>query len=300
MKQAEIDSRQKVAKVYTYDDGMLAFYQGYLERLTKRRDSTHKIIKDSYTHIIDKLEPHFTGKPLNGIQRADIVNYILLRRREGVSDKTIKNEVNCISVMYNTAESIGMCDYRDVPNFTSIKKMLKASKPKTNYLTPEDFDTLVSHMSGNIRFFTEFDVETGLRMEELLSLRKSEIDQNRGGIRVIDTKNGKDRFVPLSGRANQLLHEQLHKNEKINTEYVICNPDGSRLVWIEGTFKRACGHAKVKCSIHDLRRTFGCWRLQGIRGKKLDIKQVSLLLGHSDTRVTETTYAFLREEDIVL
>lgn len=300
LKQSEIDSRKDVAKVYSYDDGMLAFYQIYLERLTKRRSSTHKNIKDSYAHIIGNLESHFTGKALNAVLRADVVNYILFRRRQGVSDKTIKNEVNCLSSMYSTAESIGMCDYRDYPNFSSIKKMLKVSKPKTNYLTREDFDNIVAEMSGNIKFFTEFDVETGLRMEELLSLRRIDIDWSRPGIRVPDTKNGKDRFVPLSSRAVELLQKQLQETKRIKTDYIICNKDGTRLVWIEGTFKRACAKARVKCSIHDLRRTFGSWRLQGIRGKKLDIKQVSLLLGHSDTRITESTYAFLNEEEIKL
>ena len=46
---------------------------------------------------------------------------------------------------------------------------------------------------------------------------------------------------------------------------------------------------------HDLRRTFGCRRLQD---DGLKMEQVQLLLGHGSVTVTEKAYAFLRVDDV--
>lgn len=295
-------------KAVTFDDAMLAFHEDYALKIDKRRkEAPHKRIKDAYLPIIEKnLQPYFTGKPLDRITRADVVDYILQRRRAGLKDKTIRNDINCLSSMYSHAERLGLCDDRDIPNFASIRKMLKPSKPKTRYLSPEDFDKLVEKCAGarlvNLRFYVQFDVETGLRMEELFSLRWPDVDISARRMRITDTKNGKDRNVPLSERAIQLLREQLQRQQqkKIKTEYVMARNSGARYTWIEGPFKNACKDAGITYSIHDLRKTFGSWRLQGIRGKKLDLKEVSLVLGHSSVQQTESTYAFLKEEEITL
>jgi len=289
-------------KTRTFADAQLIFYEDYLLKLRKRQSSTHKRIKDAYGPILVKLLDRFGRYGLDTITRAEIIDFITERRREGIKDKTIKNDINTISAVYGYAIMMSYCTDRDVPNFPSIRKLLKASKPKTRYLSEDDFDKLVAQCDGAIKFVVEFDVETGLRMEELLSLRWQEVDWQEKRIHILDTKNGKDRFVPLSSKALQLLQQQLQwkADNKVASEYVLSKKDGSRYSIPEKTFKLACKKAGIKYSLHDLRRTFGSWRLQGVRGVKLDISQVSKVLGHSDIAITSRVYAFLNEQEIRL
>lgn len=285
-------------KTKTFADAQVIFYEDYLLKLRKRQSSTHKRVKDAYGPILSKLLDKFGRHRLDAIQRADIIDFITERRRQGIKDKTIKNDINTISAVYGYALMMSYCADRDVPNFPSIRKLLKASKPKTRYFSEDDFDKLVAQCDGAIKFIVEFDVETGLRMEELLSLRWQEVDWQEKRIHILDTKNGKDRFVPLSGRALELLQQQLQR--KLGPEYVIAKKNGERYSIPEKTFKLACKKANIKYSLHDLRRTFGSWRLQGVRGVKLDISQVSKVLGHSDIAITSRVYAFLNEQEIKL
>lgn len=148
-----------------------------------------------------------------------------------------------------------------------------------------------------------FDVETGLRAEELVSLRWQDIRNEINKIHVANTKNGKDRYVPLSKTANEILEQQRQDNDNklIESDYVFPKFDGSKHRSFKDGFKRDVIRAKLKdVRIHDLRRTFGSWRLQGIRGRKMSLHEVSIMLGHSSVTQTESTYAFIKEIDIIL
>lgn len=289
-------------KTKTFADAQLIFYEDYLLKLRKRQSSTHKRVKDAYGPILAKLLDRFGSYKLDEITRGTIIDFITERRRQGLKDKTIKNDINTISAVYGYALMMSYCADRDVPNFPSIRKLLKASKPKTRYLSEDDFDKLVAQSSGSMKFYIQFNIETGLRLEEILSLRWQEVDWQEKRLHILDTKNGKDRYVPLSAKAlQQLQQQQQWKNTKeIDSEYVICKLNGTRYSTFEKTFKRACQKANIKYSLHDLRRTFGSWRLQGVRGVKLDISQVSKVLGHSDIAITSRVYAFLNEQEIKL
>lgn len=48
-----------------------------------------------------------------------------------------------------------------------------------------------------------------MRHGEILRLRKSQVDVSRGAIHLIDTKNGDQRCVPLTGLAHELLKQRV-------------------------------------------------------------------------------------------
>jgi integrase len=69
-------------------------------------------------------------------------------------------------------------------------------------------------------------IHTGLRRGEILKLTKSDVDFFKKAIHVRNTKNGKDRFVPINKTARAELlrlvrhagdHEYLFQNPKTNT-----------------------------------------------------------------------------------
>jgi integrase len=133
-------------------------------------------------------------------------------------------------------------------------------------------------------------IDTGLRREELFSLRWDQIDNFRGTIATTTkTKSGRARKVPLSARARTILGTL---PRHLDCPYVFVNPDTQeRYVQMNKGFKAAIRRAGIKpLCWHDLRRTAGCRWLQR-DGKSMT--EVSGLLGHSGVQVTENRYAFL-------
>lgn len=298
IKQQHIDALNDECAV-KFEDGMLAYYQDYARKNNERASKTHKKINDKYCYIVPMLCEHFEGRPLHRITKQDLAKYISLRRSGGAKDVTIlTNEIACMSAMFNYAESIGLCEYRDIPNFKSIKRTLKRGPQRKRYLSSEEYTAILSNSAEHVKNIIIFAVETGMRKEEYLSLLWQDIDIRDGRIAVKDTKNGKDRNIPISNKAMEVLQQLLQKR---NSEYVFSKNDSSRYLDFKKGFKKACERSNIKdLRIHDLRRTFGSWRLQGLNGKKLTAKEVSTILGHSSSRITEETYAFLDELKITL
>lgn len=287
----------------TFNKALLDYYADYVRKLDIRREATHKRVQDRWLYIVPILGDYFIDRPLAGISRKDIVEFIIDKRSEGVRDTGIANYIDCMSATYNYAIDMGLCDENEkTPNFRSIKRLLKKGRGKRRYLSEAEYDALVRHCSDTIRPMVIFAVETGMRKEEFLSLKWVDVDMANRRIAVKDTKNGSDRTVSISANALKLLQDQIQKNEKIKSEYVFFKKNGKRYFDFKKGFENAVMAAKITddVCIHDLRRTFGSWRLQGIRGKKMTLKEVSVVLGHTTTRMTDSTYAFLDELNIEL
>ena len=146
------------------------------------------------------------------------------------------------------------------------------------------------------------DLCTGLRRGELLGLKWSDIDLEKGDLRVqrqigridgkiiempLKTKNAY-RTLPLSADAISVL--KMQKCKIGNSEWVFPSPTGgpmspdSVLHMLHRVLKRA-GLPKVR--FHDLRHTFATLALQN----GVDIKTVSGMLGHFSAGFTLDTYA---------
>ena len=146
------------------------------------------------------------------------------------------------------------------------------------------------------------ELTTGLRRGELLGLKWSDIDLEKGDLRVqrqigridgkiiempLKTKNAY-RTLPLSADAISVLMQQRRKTG--NSEWVFPSPTGgpmspdSVLHMLHRVLKRA-GLPKVR--FHDLRHTFATLALQN----GVDIKTVSGMLGHFSAGFTLDTYA---------
>jgi integrase/recombinase XerD len=136
-------------------------------------------------------------------------------------------------------------------------------------------------------------IDTGLRREELFSLRLNQIDLGLGIITTTKkTKSGRPRSVPLPERSRSILPAVPGVDD-----YVLINPKTKkRYVQMNKGLKAAVRRAGIApLQWHDLRRTAGCRWLQR-DGKSME--EVSILLGHSSVQVTEQRYAFLESEKV--
>lgn len=242
-----------------------------------------------------------TGKTIDQITRATLSDFETMRRSEGVTNGTIRRDLACLSsVMTSCVDWEWLEDGGNpVPAFLRrrAKRGLREAPPRTRYLQPGEEATLLANATPAARAAITLAIDTGLRLEELFSLRWKQIDMARGLIDTLTkTKSGKPRMVPVNARARTILGTTIRS---LDQPYVLVNPDTqTRYVQMDKGLKAAARRGKIEdLRWHDLRRTAGCRWLQR-DGKSMD--EVSELLGHSSITVTEKIYAFLDSERVAL
>jgi site-specific recombinase XerD len=126
----------------------------------------------------------------------------------------------------------------------------------------------------------------GLRVSEALHLRPSDIDSQRGVIRIEQGKGRKDRYVPLSPVLLAILREYwkaAHPKTWLFPNPLQDKPLVTRTVWeVVRKASRAAGILK-KVRTHSLRHAFATHLMD--RG--VNIRIIQTLLGHRSLSTTE-------------
>ncbi len=147
----------------------------------------------------------------------------------------------------------------------------------------------------------------GLRISEVCSLKKEDVDMDGERIKIVQGKGSKDRYVMLPQKIVPLLKQWY----RINTEsaYVIHSPKkgqySSGVLSIKfrkylknaglliKTEKTRSGQQRHAYSFHTLRHTYATFLLE----KGVDLYYVQRSLGHSDIHTTQV-YAYISQKDL--
>jgi site-specific recombinase XerD len=126
----------------------------------------------------------------------------------------------------------------------------------------------------------------GLRLGEVRRLKVSDIDGQRGVIRIARSKGGKDRYVMLADTLRAILRKY----------YAACRPridlfENPRTgkIFDDSAFQRAFHRARVKAGIakrvtyHSLRHCFATHLLED----GTDVRRIQILLGHTSVKTTQ-------------
>lgn len=130
-----------------------------------------------------------------------------------------------------------------------------------------------------------FDLNTGMRMDELLSLEWPHVDLFRRTATVVRSKNGEKRTIPLNRNAFELLKEKA-KVRHIKSNYVFASEVGTKIIGrnLRRGFYDALDRAKIEdFRFHDLRHTFATRLAQA----GIDLYKIAKLLGHKTITMTQ-------------
>ena len=244
-----------------------------------------------YGTSIDRLTPRLGDLYLDQITTGRLREFVAYRRREGVKDATIRRDLACLSSMFTLAVSEGWAETNPVKNMD--KRGIRESAPRTRYLSHAEETRLIRHSGAYLWPMITFAIDTGLRLEEQLSLEWSQVNLKRGEIFIPNTKTDMPRTVQLLPRAAQLLAQS---PVRLGSPHVFTKRDGSRYGKLTRGLAGAVKRAGLKdLKWHDLRRTCGCRLLQD---HGLNIFQVKNWLGHKSVNVTEKSYSFLAPNDL--
>jgi integrase len=158
-------------------------------------------------------------------------------------------------------------------------KLFRESNAKERVLCHDEMNCLIKAASSHIKSILIIALNTGMRRNEILSLKWGNIDFAKKYIYIEDSKNGKSRKVPI----NQMVMDALCNIDKSN-EWVFYNHyTNDNIKDIKTGFKAACRRAGIdNLRLHDLRHTAATKMIEA----GVDLVTVSKILGHSSIQMT--------------
>ncbi len=251
-----------------------------------------------YNDIKDKL----ANNNLHKLKIEFIYDFIKNQSINRISSATIKRRVSTIRNFYLFLQKREVISFI-VPEIKTPKMGIKLP----NYLTIEEVDKLLSVPDINTfkglrdKTMLEIMYSCGLRVSELISLKKKDINIKNSFIRIIG-KGNKERIIPIGEIALEYLNkyfELLSYNSKINnSKYVFINKNGLPLT--RQYFFKIIKYYSIKANInknispHTLRHSFATHLLEN--GAPLIV--VKNLLGHESINTTQI-YTHVNERKLV-
>ncbi len=134
---------------------------------------------------------------------------------------------------------------------------------------------------------------SGLRLQELINLKRKDIDFERNLLNVRRGKGNKDRVTLVSENLKMDLLKY-YSNETFKTEYVFEGREGKYTKKsVQKVLDLSGRKAGIKVTPHMLRHSFATHLLES----GTDIRHIQKLLGHSDLKTTEI-YTYVSNRDL--
>jgi integrase len=124
-------------------------------------------------------------------------------KKTGRKSPTIRRYLSTLSSLFSFAERSGWLAQNPLVRFD--KRALPEAQPRTRFLSRGEYRRLIAASPSHLRPLIEMAVETGMRLEELLSLKWEQVDLDRREVRLVLTKSNRPRVVPLSDKAVAVL-----------------------------------------------------------------------------------------------
>ncbi len=267
----------------------------YLRYERRVSENTVKAYQLDLNQFVQYMEDKLDIKKLTDVGGGDIRTWVLtLLEDDTHTARSVNRKISALKAFYRHALRTGR---------VTINPMLQIHAPKFQqplpaYVEQKEMERLFtadlfedSFEGIRDRTILELFYSTGIRLSELLNLRKKDIDFHQASIKVLGKRN-KERIIPIGPKMIELLTSYIeYYSEKLltNTEnnYIFVAADGTPL-YPKAVYRIVRKYLDMvttldKRSPHVLRHTFATHMLNN----GADLNAIKEILGHSSLAATQ-------------
>ncbi|WP_124981856.1 tyrosine-type recombinase/integrase [Nonlabens xiamenensis] len=270
------------------------YLQEFLDYLElERHYSKHTL--EAYARDLDQFIAYLEEEMVDDIKE---VNYSLIRGwiasllEDGVTSRTVNRKLSSLKSYFKFLRRTEVLERNPMLQHKSLKVsknvQVPFSKEEVFQLLDAPYD-VADFESSRDRLMIEMLYVTGIRREEMITLKLVDVDVAHGQIKVLGKRN-KERYVPMVNSMKKHIQSYLLLREAVtreDTEEFFITAKGvkiySSLVYrvVKSYFSKVS--LKVKISPHILRHTFATHLLD----EGADLNAVKELLGHASLSSTQ-------------
>ncbi|MCB1114449.1 MAG: site-specific integrase [Chlamydiia bacterium] len=255
------------------------------------------VSKSRRSHILDWWEERLGNFPLIEIN-ASLISDFRDKLLHAEVDGRIRAPATVLKYIITLSHVMTQCvnDWQ----WLEVNPVNKVSKPtlprgRTRFLDDAERQSLIKNCqtSGNKFLYTIVIValSTGMRRGEIVNLKWTDIDLERGRIVLNETKNGEVRVVPLVGLALDLI-QKLQVNRQFNSHLLFPGRNPIKPIDFRSAWRVAARRAGLEnFTFHDLRHSFASYCV--MNGSSLN--EVADLLGHKSFHSVTKRYCHLSD-----
>jgi integrase/recombinase XerD len=260
------------------------FLDNYISYLTAERGASPHTI-DAYNRDIMGFIKYLDENSLTTPERENVEAYMGNLRGKGKKARSIVRAVSALRGFFNFLLADGNVAHNPLEDL----EVPRFKPPIPDVLSEQEMLSLIempkeSRTSIRDRTILELLYATGLRVSELIQLKKSDVNLE-GGFLIASGKRSKERVVPLGEFSRLAIRDYIEK-EKPKGIFLFPSKKGGKLtrqaVW-KLIRKYGKKMEKAHVSPHTIRHTFATHLLEG----GADLRSVQILLGHEDISTTQ-------------
>ena len=255
----------------------------------EKRYSKHTLISynTDLTQFFNFLYGEYKISDVTSINHHIIRFWISSMLDNGISPRTVNRKITTLKSFYKFLISVDVISENPTQKIISPKN----SKNLPVFVEKSKMNQLLSEIEFPLTFEGERDrliidlfYMTGIRLSELLAVRKKDINFSKSTIKILGKRN-KERIIPLS--VNLLSQLKKFSEKHTISSYFFVSFDGKRLSPknIYNIVNKYLGMVSSleKRSPHILRHTFATHMLNN----GADINAIKEILGHSNLSATQ-------------
>ena len=252
-------------KIFSYADRKnLLDFTGNFANYMKENYPNIKMVKDINSNHVQS----FLNNKANNCSRATLKQYVSKANKMA---KLINNTYNQ-DIKFNVV----------APSSKSGNQVLRNQQ-----MSKSHYEKLVNGMrDGNGKNALMITKNFGLRVSEITKLQNKDIDLDKGVIRVVGGKGGRDREVPIRTKEQRQVAEQLKATVRQETDRIVpIKPNSINMALSRAMDRIGVGEEYSDTGIHSIRKLYAQEQYNYYRDQGMEINQslsfVSRDLGHS-------------------
>ena len=264
-----------MATVREFNDAARQFLE-WAEAEYRAHPNTYRRLRTSFASLVR----FFQREPVSLVDEGRIEAYNTWHRREHeVREVTLRHDLHALSKLFGFA----------------VKQEWARDNPVRNVDIPSDADAVGIHVvtraeevryfqcaRGNLADIAHIILNQGMRPDEVMSLRKTDVDLER---RRLHVRKGKTRAarrtLDLTSESASILGKRL----RTDSEWLFPSrgKPGEHLARLNGTHDRVCTAAGLQFVLYDLRHTFATRMAEA----GVDLATLAAILGQESIRMVQ-------------